>query len=51
MKNSKKFSINDLKKKAGKAFLNVDAVKGGRLDGCHVEPIRIDPPIHPCDNV
>ncbi|MDR3057931.1 MAG: hypothetical protein LBU84_07310 [Prevotella sp.] len=46
----KKLSLAELKEKAGKAFLDANAVKGGVLDSCHtpifdkqqVEPIRTD---------
>lgn len=31
----KKLSLSELKKKAGKAFLDANAVKGGLLAACH----------------
>lgn len=38
MNTSKKLSISDLKEKAGKAYLDAQAIKGGTLDNCHVDP-------------
>lgn len=35
-KKENKLSIADLKAKAGKAFLDVNAIKGGDLAGCHI---------------
>lgn len=47
---AKKPSLAELKEKAGKAFLNADAVKGGVMAGCHLPPL---PPIEPIrtDNI
>lgn len=47
---ARKPSFADLKAKAGKAFLNADAVKGGVLAECHLPPL---PPIEPIrtDNI
>ncbi|MEZ4966903.1 MAG: hypothetical protein R2791_16790 [Saprospiraceae bacterium] len=47
---AKKPSFAALKEKAGKAFLNADAVKGGVLADCHLPPL---PPIEPIrtDNI
>jgi len=36
MKNSGKFSISALKKQQGGKVLNMEAVKGGALDACHI---------------
>ena len=44
MKNSKKFSISDFKQQSETEMLDVNAVKGGTLDTCHIDPeIFINP--------
>ena len=48
-KEEKKMSLSALKEKAGKAFIDVNAVKGGDMAGCHV--VLPDPPIVKTDAV
>ena len=47
--NEKKLSLASLKEKAGKAFIDVNAVKGGVLADCHIQ--LPDPPIVKTDAV
>ncbi len=46
----KKPSLAELKEKAGKAFLDVDSIKGGLLEACH-HPIEVPPVVIRTDNV
>lgn len=49
-KNQSKLSIADLKAKAGKAFLDVNAITGGNMAGCHIK-YTPTPPIVKTDAV
>jgi len=39
MEQTKKLSLEELKEKAGKAFVDAHSISGGTLEDCHVEPI------------
>ena len=46
-----RLSLAELKAKAGKAFMDAEAIKGGAaLAGCHIEIIYKPKPM-PCDNI
>lgn len=48
---NKKMSLSDLKAKAGKAFVEMESVKGGLLAACHIPPIKVGPFTQSTDNV
>ena len=43
--NNTKLSLADFKAKAGKAFINMESINGGRLSNCHIHPPVVMGPI------